>query len=95
MDIIKEADFNNLLELSKLEAIAKEKEFMIKDICSLLSWVEALKEVDTKNVIPLTHLFQDSVVPHKDIPTISLPHKEVLANAPDKNLNYIVIPKVK
>lgn len=95
MNNIKEEVFNNLLELSKLEINSNEKEYMIKDIDSLISWLETLKEVNTQDVLPLVHPFQDFTTIHNDIPTACLPHKEVLANAPSKNLNYIIIPKVK
>lgn len=95
MRVIDEKGFNLILELCNLELNEQDKEAKLNDIDSLLDWVDHLNEVDTYNVEPLIHLSTEQIELHEDIPESPLPYKDVLQNAPSKNSNYILIPKVK
>jgi aspartyl-tRNA(Asn)/glutamyl-tRNA(Gln) amidotransferase subunit C len=63
-------------------------------LSDIVSYVEKLNELDTKNVVPLGNPFDVDKPLRADIPGDSLSTGDVLANAPLSKLDYFVIPKV-
>ena len=47
---------NKIARLSRIKLDDKESEDYIKDLNSILDWVEQLNEVNTENVEPLSNL---------------------------------------
>ena len=91
---IDRARLDKIAHLSRLEFDEKDAERMIKDLSSILTWVEQLNQVDTDHVEPLTtmsheinRLREDEVKPH-------LSHDNALLNAPKKDADYFRVPKV-
>ena len=81
-----------IAQLAKLEFDPNGEERMLKDMKQLLSWVEQLQEVDTKNVEPLTSMSseinafrEDKVGHHLD---------QSLKNAPQQDGSFFKVPKV-
>ena len=84
-----------LAELSKLEFSEKEKEEMVKDFQKIVHFVDKLKEVDTEGVEPLIYVNERVTnVLREDEPAEMVSREDALKNAPDKDTNYIKIPKV-
>ena len=91
---IDRAQLDKIAHLARLEFDEQDAEKMMKDMTNIVSFVEKLNEVNTDGVEPLTTmsheinaLRDDEVKPH-------LSHKEVLRNAPKKDLDYFRVPKV-
>ena len=93
MTINKEA----VKKISKLSRIASNDEFetsMIKDLNSILKFVEQLNELDTKNIEPLSSNVEQKLFQREDVVKKINEKDDILKNSPDKNENYFVVPKV-
>ena len=85
---------NKIARLSRIKLEDKEFEGYIKDLNSILDWVEQLNEVNTENVEPLSNI-SSSVLPKRDdISHDTNSSVEILKNAPDKLEGFFVVPKV-
>ena len=85
---------NKIARLSRIKLDDKESEDYIKDLNSILDWVEQLNEVNTDNVEPLSNVSMAELPLREDKETAEDKSKEVLHNAPEKLENYFVVPKV-
>ncbi|MBT5899444.1 MAG: Asp-tRNA(Asn)/Glu-tRNA(Gln) amidotransferase subunit GatC [Pelagibacteraceae bacterium] len=93
MTINKEA----VKKISKLSRIASNDEFetsMIKDLNTILKFVDQLNEVDTKDIEPLSSVVEQKLFQREDVVKKMNEKEEILKNSPNKNENYFVVPKV-
>ncbi len=67
---------------------------MIKDLNSILKFVEQLNELNIKNIEPLSSVVEQKLFQREDVVKIMNEKEDVLKNSPDKNENYFVVPKV-
>ena len=84
-------------KISKLARIASNEQFedsMIKDLNSILKFVEQLNELDIKNIEPLSSVVEQKLFQREDIVKTMNEKEDILKNSPDKNENYFVVPKV-
>ena len=84
-------------KISKLSRIASNEQFedsMIKDLNSILTFVEQLNELNIKNIEPLSSVVEQKLFQREDVVKIMNEKEDVLKNSPDKNENYFVVPKV-
>ena len=84
-------------KISKLSRIASNEQFedsMIKDLNSILTFVEQLNELNIKNIEPLSSVVEQALFQREDVVKIMNEKKDVLKNSPHKNENYFVVPKV-
>jgi len=84
-------------KISKLSRIASNDEFetsMIKDLNTILKFVDQLNEVDTKNIEPLSSVVEQKLFQREDVVKKINEKEEILKNSPNKNENYFVVPKV-
>jgi len=99
---ITEKDVMYVADLANLELTDQERRRMIKDLDSILTYIDRLNELDTDNVAPMTQVVgltkgdaqagknawrEDTLIP-------SLPHKDALANAPATDGDFFKVPKV-
>jgi aspartyl-tRNA(Asn)/glutamyl-tRNA(Gln) amidotransferase subunit C len=92
--IIKKENVNKIAHLARLEFDDQGCEDMAKDMNKILDWMDKLNELDTKDVVPLTHMSVEVNVLREDKLIQTLTHKEALANAPKKDSDYFRVPKV-
>ena len=52
--MISKKDVEHIAKLARIELSENEKEKYEKDLSEILSFVEKLNEVDTKNILPMT-----------------------------------------
>ena len=71
-----------------------DEEKLIKELNNILGWVDELKKIDTKNVEPMLSVFNESMPQRKDKPSKDFTVDEILKNAPEKNSNFFIVPKV-
>lgn len=60
----------------------------------ILQWVDELQKVDTENVEPLVSVNENNLILRKDEVCEGNQADAVLANAPQKEYGYYVVPKV-
>jgi aspartyl-tRNA(Asn)/glutamyl-tRNA(Gln) amidotransferase subunit C len=80
--------------LARLEIRPHEEEAILKSMDSVLNWMDQLNEIDTQNVEPLTHILDEANSWRSDDAVNTLSREDALANAPSKNRQYIMVPKV-
>lgn len=85
---------NKLAELSKLEFNEEDAAEIQKNLGNILDLVEKLNEVDTEGVEPLIYMNENIDVFREDKIKQVISKDEGLKNAPDKDSDYIKVPKV-
>lgn len=80
--------------LARIELQDKELEQLSVQVKDIISFIDKLNELDVKNIPPTSHVLPVSNVLRVDEPSVSLPVTQVLANAPEKEGNFFVVPKV-
>ena len=85
---------NKIASLSRIKLDDKESTDYIKDLNSILDWVDQLNEVNTDNVEPLSNISSAVLVQRDDIAKDTNSSEEVLENAPDKLEGFFAVPKV-
>jgi aspartyl-tRNA(Asn)/glutamyl-tRNA(Gln) amidotransferase subunit C len=84
-----------LARLSRLSfANQIEKDKIQKDLTSILGFVEQLNEVNTDNVEPLIFINEDANTLRPDVVHQEISQTQALINAPHKNDDYFMVPKV-
>ena len=91
---IDKATVENIAKLAKLEFNDQDKEEIIKDLNRMLQFVDKLNEIDTDNVAPLTHMTEEYTVLREDTVKTEITQAEALKNAPQKDSDYFIVPKV-
>ena len=85
---------NKIARLSRIKLDDKESEDYIKDLNSILDWVEQLNEVNTENVEPLSNISSSILPKREDVSNDTNSSEEILENAPDKLEGFFAVPKV-
>ena len=82
-------------QLARIDIQEKaEEEKLIKELNNILGWIGELKQIDTKNVEPMLSVFNESMPQREDSPSKDFSVDEILENAPEKNSNFFIVPKV-
>jgi aspartyl-tRNA(Asn)/glutamyl-tRNA(Gln) amidotransferase subunit C len=107
---VTEKDVAYVADLANLELLDEERTGMMRDLNSILDYVDRLNELDTSNVPPMAQVSDRyggdeakqgsegfAYANREDILEglrKSLPHSEALANAPDADEDFFRVPKV-
>ncbi len=83
-----------LAHLARLELTDEQIEKYGKDLGDILDWVEKLEEVDTNDVAPLGNVNEEKVPLREDKADNYFKGEEALKNAPEKDGDYFIVPKV-
>ena len=87
-------DVIKIAVLSKLEFSDDEIESFRNDLSGSLNHMEELNELDTTGVSPLFNVLDLHDVVREDKVKESLSLEDVLKNSPDKDENFIIVPKI-
>jgi aspartyl-tRNA(Asn)/glutamyl-tRNA(Gln) amidotransferase subunit C len=96
--MVTEKDVSYVADLAHLELTGDERARMLKDLNSILGYIDRLNELDTSTVAPMAQVAslygtgQDAMRP--DEPRPSLPHNAALRNAPASDGIFFKVPKV-
>ena len=105
--MVSEQDVTYVAELAHLELTAEERARMLKDLNSILGYIERLNQLDTANIEPMAQVasrygvakdagaeeaFAYAMRPDELRP--SLPHEEAMSNAPQSDGTFFKVPKV-
>jgi len=83
-----------LAHLARLEFNEEKEQEMLQDLNKILNWMDKLRELDTEQVEPLTHMSEEVNVLREDVAKNTVTHEEALLNAPKKDSDYFRVPKV-
>ena len=79
--------------LAKLELSEDEKEQAKKDMGRILDHIDKLRELDTEDVEPMSHLFPVNNVFREDVVTNGDTREELLNNAPGEKNGMFMVPR--
>ncbi|HVP48790.1 MAG TPA: Asp-tRNA(Asn)/Glu-tRNA(Gln) amidotransferase subunit GatC [Bryobacteraceae bacterium] len=107
---VTEQDVSYVADLANLELTAEERSRMLRDLNSILKYMERLNELDTAKIAPMAQVSDRygvdqsrqgserfSYASREDVPggvRESLPHDSALQNAPDSDGTFFEVPKV-
>ncbi len=80
--------------LARIRLNEEEKIRFLKELNSILDYMDLLSEVDTTDVSPTTHTQHITNALRKDIKRASQPLKDALANAPAKADDAFIVPGI-
>jgi len=92
-----EFDKKNLLKLGKLARISIKDDklgSLGEDLNSILNFVDQLKEIKTDQVDPTSNSLEQKLLSRDDIVEKINEAEDILANAPEQEMNFYVVPKV-
>ncbi len=92
-----EFDKKSLLKLGKLARISISDDKLnnlSKDLNSILEFVDQLKEIKTDQVDPTSNSLNQKLEVRDDKVDTKNSAEDVLENAPEKEMDFFVVPKV-
>jgi len=90
-------DIDTVKRIARLARIAvteEEAAGLQGELNSILGWVEQLGELDVTDVEPMTSVVQVEMKKRQDVVTDGDIAADIVANAPESEDNYFVVPKV-
>jgi aspartyl-tRNA(Asn)/glutamyl-tRNA(Gln) amidotransferase subunit C len=106
---VTDKDVAYVAELANLDLTAEERARMLRDLNSILEYVDRLSELNTENVEPMAQVADRygaesrqgsdrfAYAASDDVKEglrPSLPHEEAISNAPETDGTFFVVPKV-
>ncbi|MCB0400820.1 MAG: Asp-tRNA(Asn)/Glu-tRNA(Gln) amidotransferase subunit GatC [Flavobacteriales bacterium] len=85
---------DKIAELAKLQFTDAAKEEIKQDLNKMLDFVDKLNELDTDGVEPLIYMLDEEQELRVDDVAGHVTQEEALKNAPNKDSDYIKVPKV-
>jgi aspartyl-tRNA(Asn)/glutamyl-tRNA(Gln) amidotransferase subunit C len=85
---------DHIANLARLSLSDEEKKLFGRQLESILSYMDTLNELDTRDVEPTSHVIAIRNVTREDVHTPSLAREEALTNAPDRTDKFYRVPKI-
>ena len=89
-----EETVKKIASLAKIKVERKDLKRFAQELEAIIGWIEQLKEVETKNVLPMTSVVDADLPTREDKILGTENSKEILSNSPESKENYFVVPKV-
>ena len=80
--------------LSRIELTEEQMQTFAGELADILAYFGKLQELDTDGVEPMVHAVELVNVFGEDVPGQSLDVAEALANAPQRDGDFFMVPKV-
>ena len=87
-------EVRELAILARLALSEQEVARMTVDLDAILDYVDAMRELDTTGVEPMTHAVPFDCPLRADQTAPSLPIDEALANAPRREASFFQVPRI-
>ena len=90
-------DKDTVKHISKLARISldeKKINNLVKDLSSIMKFIEKLNELNTDKTTPLTSIINASLKSREDEVKDGKIRDQILKNSPEKNEEFFVVPKV-
>jgi len=107
---VTDKDVAHVADLANLELTEEERTHMVRDLNSILEYIDRLNQLDTDRVEPMAQVSDRYGVDQSKIGSErfaygsrqdileglrkSLPHEEAIRNAPEGDENFFKVPKV-
>ena len=103
---VTEKDVSYVADLANLDLTDQERHRMLKDLNSILDYIDRLNELDTTNVPPMAQISDTfghsgtastdkAAEPlREDVLIPCLPHAEAMKNAPETDGDFFKVPRV-
>jgi aspartyl-tRNA(Asn)/glutamyl-tRNA(Gln) amidotransferase subunit C len=88
------AEVEKVSLLARLQLTPAELETMTQQLGQIVDYMHLLSELDTEQVEPMAHAVESANVFRADQVTPSLNRKDALANAPQHDDEYYLVPAV-
>ncbi|MBM3245899.1 MAG: Asp-tRNA(Asn)/Glu-tRNA(Gln) amidotransferase subunit GatC [Candidatus Omnitrophica bacterium] len=83
-----------IAHLARIELEPSELEKLSLQLQDILGFIDKLKKIEVKDISPTSHILAISNVLREDKPKESLPIDKAMENAPQRQGNFFVVPKV-
>ena len=90
-------DKNQVKKVAKLSRISLDDnniDSLSKDLASILTFVEKLNELDTKEIKTLKSIADKTLEARNDFVDDGKIKNDILKNSPEKNDDFFIVPKV-
>ena len=87
-------DVEKVAQLARLALTPAEKDTFTKQLSQILTHVDTLNQYDTRGVEPTATVMGQVNVFREDLSRPSLPPDKALANAPERDADGFVVPKI-
>ena len=99
---VTDKDVSYVADLANLDLTEEERKGMLRDLNSILEYIDRLNELDTSNVPPMAQVSASFGQPadapafagREDILVPCLPHADAMKNAPETDGDFFKVPKV-
>ncbi|MFY4727602.1 Asp-tRNA(Asn)/Glu-tRNA(Gln) amidotransferase subunit GatC [Nitrospira sp. BLG_2] len=91
---ITQQDVEKMAQLARLAVTPAEKETFAKQLTQILTHVDTLNQYDTTGINPTAVAMGQVNVFREDLVRPSLPPDKALANAPEREADGFVVPKI-
>ncbi|OQW35916.1 MAG: asparaginyl/glutamyl-tRNA amidotransferase subunit C [Nitrospira sp. SG-bin1] len=91
---ITQHDVEKVAQLARLAVTAAEKETFAKQLTQILTHVDTLNRYDTAGIEPTATIMGQVNVFREDVVCPSLSSEKALANAPEREGDGFVVPKI-
>jgi aspartyl-tRNA(Asn)/glutamyl-tRNA(Gln) amidotransferase subunit C len=91
---VDDATVRRIAHLARIAVVDDEVEHLRGELNSILTFVEQLSEVDVEGVEPMTSVTPMAMKKRADVVNDGGDADAVLRNAPARERNYYVVPKV-
>jgi aspartyl-tRNA(Asn)/glutamyl-tRNA(Gln) amidotransferase subunit C len=83
-----------IAQLARIEVPDSDLEPLAKELSNILTWIEKLNEVEIDGVEPMTSVVEMDLRRREDVVNDGDRAEDVLANAPEREGDFFVVPKV-
>ena len=87
-------EITHVANLARLKMSPEEVEAMARQLGGILTYVAKLNELDTEGITPTTHAISIVNAFREDEVKPSLDREKTLANGPQQNGEFFVVPKI-
>ncbi|NOR26598.1 MAG: Asp-tRNA(Asn)/Glu-tRNA(Gln) amidotransferase subunit GatC [Desulforhopalus sp.] len=91
---ISKKEVEHVAHLARLTLTDEELVKMTGQLDNILSYVDKLKELDTSQVVPTSHVFSVSNAFREDVEKESLSQAEAIRNGPQQDGEMFQVPKI-
>ena len=88
------AEVEHMARLARLELSEPEKERMRSQLDAILTYIDKLRQLNTDTVEPTSHAIPMLNVMRDDEVRPPLPREAMLANAPEREGDFVRVPKI-
>ncbi|HEY1638384.1 MAG TPA: Asp-tRNA(Asn)/Glu-tRNA(Gln) amidotransferase subunit GatC [Rhizomicrobium sp.] len=91
---VDKATVRRIAKLARIALPEERVEPMMGELNNILSWIEQLQEVEIDGVEPMTSVVAQKLKMRDDVVTSGGDAAAIVANAPQSEDNFFVVPKV-